>query len=161
MVDVIVGVGANINPETNIAAAIGQLRQRFESVSVSTFYTSKPVGRVDQPTFVNGAIVLRSSHSPRELKLAFREIESDLGRIRDPNDKCGPRTIDLDLVAYGDLVDESLEIPDPNLTNRWFVAIPAAELMPEWRHPVHNKTLADIAASMRDLIDGSPATIPS
>lgn len=158
-VDVLIGIGTNINPEANIVEAIDQLRRLFGSVDVSTIYTSAPVGRVDQPTFLNGAVCIRTDLSPWELKQRLLSIEASQGRIRDPDDKCGPRTIDLDIIAYGSLVDDELQIPDSNLAKRWFVAIPCAELSPDWLHPVIGSTLHEIAAGLSDEIDGSPISL--
>lgn len=119
-------------------------------------YTSAPVGRVDQPEFINGVVHLQTALAPRDLKKQLLEIEAALGRVRDPNDKCGPRTIDLDIVLFGQLIDVDLQIPDPNMSVRWFVAIPAAELIPNWKHPESGELLSQIAAEMEDSIDGAP-----
>ena len=159
VVDVLIGLGSNIEAKSNTAKAICCLRDRFDLVATSTFYTSEPVGRLDQPAFINGVVRLQTPLTASELKAQLLAIEAELGRIRDPNDKCGPRTIDLDIIAYGDQAIDDLQIPDPNLEARWFVTIPAAELWPDWQHPITSLSLTAIAEPMRGKIDGHPVDL--
>lgn len=159
IVDVLIGIGSNIEPMRNVAKAVERLGADFDLCGVSTIYTSAPVGRIDQPVFFNGAAHIRTDQPVDVLKRNLLTIESDLGRIRDPNDKCGPRTIDLDIISYGDCVSPDHQIPDPGLDTRWFVAIPAAELLPDWVHPITGRLLIKIAEDHRDSIDGEPVDV--
>jgi 2-amino-4-hydroxy-6-hydroxymethyldihydropteridine diphosphokinase len=104
----------------------------MEVAARSGFRETDPVGVVDQPRFLNGAAALDTELSPRELLEALLAIERRLGRVRDGT-RWGPRTIDLDLLLYGDeVVDEpGLCVPHPHLHERRFALEPLAELNPE------------------------------
>jgi 2-amino-4-hydroxy-6-hydroxymethyldihydropteridine diphosphokinase len=103
-----------------------------EVLAVSTFRETDPVGVVDQPRFLNGAVAVETELSPRGLLDVLLRIERDLGRVRDGT-RWGPRTIDLDLLVYGEeVVDEpGLRVPHPRLHERRFALEPLAELDPE------------------------------
>ena len=123
-----VGVGSNLGDrEATIRAAIAALPG---VVAVSTLRETDPVGVVDQPRFLNGAVRLETDLSARQLLDALLAIERELGRER--RERWGPRTIDLDLLLYGDTtVDEpGLTVPHPRLHERRFVLEPLAELDP-------------------------------
>jgi 2-amino-4-hydroxy-6-hydroxymethyldihydropteridine diphosphokinase len=104
----------------------------IEVVAVSTFRETDPVGVLDQPRFLNGVAAVETTLRPRELLDALLGIERDLGRVRDGT-RWGPRTIDLDLLVYGnEVVDEpGLRLPHPRLHERRFALEPLAELDPE------------------------------
>jgi len=130
-----VGIGSNLGePESQIAAALEQLAAEdgIEVVAVSTLRETEPVGYLDQPSFLNGAAQLETALPPRELLERLLEIESRLGRVRGAGPRFGPRTIDLDLLLYGDeIIDEpGLTVPHPRLWERRFVLEPLAELAP-------------------------------
>jgi len=123
-----VGLGANVGDrEATIAAAVARLPG---VVAVSRLVETDPVGVVDQPPFLNGAAELETRLGPRELLDTLLAIERDLGRER--RERWGPRTIDLDLLVYGDeRVDEpGLTLPHPRLHERRFALEPLAELAP-------------------------------
>ena len=124
-----VGLGSNLGDrEQTIRAAAAALPG---VVAISKLRETEPVGVTDQPAFLNGAARLDTELSPRELLDALLEIERGLGRER--RERWGPRTIDLDLLLYGDeSVDEpGLTVPHPSLHERAFVLEPLAELDPE------------------------------
>ena len=132
---VYVGVGANLGtPRETIAAALALLDQEsdVELVAVSTLRETDPVGYEDQPRFVNGVVQLGTELSPRELLGRLLAIETQLGRVRGQGPRFGPRTIDLDLLLYGEeTVDEpGLTLPHPRLHERRFALEPLAELDP-------------------------------
>jgi len=123
-----VGVGANLGDrEATIRAALAALPG---VVGVSRLRETDPVGVVDQPPFLNGAAALETDFSPRELLGALLAVERELGRER--RERWGPRTIDLDLLLYGDeTIDEpGLAVPHPRMHERRFVLEPLAELAP-------------------------------
>ena len=123
-----VGLGSNLGDrEATIRAAIAALPG---VVAVSALRETDPVGVVDQPRFLNGAARLETDLSARQLLDALLAIERELGRER--RERWGPRTIDLDLLLYGDTaVDEpGLTVPHPRLHERRFVLEPLAELDP-------------------------------
>ena len=135
-----VGLGANLeDPRAQIARALELLAAEggIELVAVSSLRETDPVGFADQPRFLNGAAELRTSLSARELLERLLAIERHLGRVRGDGPRFGPRTIDLDLLLYGDeQIDEpGLQIPHPRLHERRFALEPLAELDPALELP--------------------------
>lgn len=133
-----VGLGANLGPrEVTLLRAADLLAAAdgVEVVAVSQLRETEPVGVVDQPPFLNGAVALETTLTARELLELLLEIERSLGRVRD--DRWGPRTVDLDLLVYGTaVVDEpGLCVPHPRLHERRFALEPLAELDPELEVP--------------------------
>ncbi len=129
-----VGLGANVGPrEETLRRAVELLAAEdgVQVVGVSTLQETDPVGVVDQPRFLNGAVAVETTLSPRELLDVLLRIERTLGRVRDGT-RWGPRTVDLDLLVYADeVVDEpGLRVPHPHLQERRFVLEPLAELDP-------------------------------
>ena len=129
-----VGLGANLGPrEVTLLRAADLLAAAdgVEVVAVSQLRETDPVGVVEQPPFLNGAIALDTSLSPRAVLELLLEVEEELGRVR--GERWGPRTVDLDLLVYGDKrVDEDgLHVPHPRLHERRFALEPLAELDPE------------------------------
>jgi 2-amino-4-hydroxy-6-hydroxymethyldihydropteridine diphosphokinase len=129
-----VGLGANLGDrEASLRAAVERLgRTRgIEVIAVSSFRETEPVGYLDQPRFLNGAVALETELPPRALLDALLAVERSLGRTRD-GPRFGPRTIDLDLLAYGEeAVDEpGLHVPHPRLGERAFALEPLLELEP-------------------------------
>jgi 2-amino-4-hydroxy-6-hydroxymethyldihydropteridine diphosphokinase len=129
---VYVGLGSNLGDrEQTIHAALELLESDPEIVvaAVSSLRETDPVGYTDQPKFLNGAAALRTELSPRALLERLLEIERELGRERS-GPRYGPRTIDLDLLLYGDeeINETGLRIPHPRLAEREFVLEPLAEL---------------------------------
>jgi 2-amino-4-hydroxy-6-hydroxymethyldihydropteridine diphosphokinase len=121
---VVVGVGSNIEPARWIPAARRIVARDLRLVAESRFVSTKPLGRTDQPDFVNGAWLVETEHDRASLKAYFRGVEARLGRDRSDG-KYGPRTIDLDIVAWnGDVVDADYHRRD-------FVRAAAREVCPE------------------------------
>jgi 2-amino-4-hydroxy-6-hydroxymethyldihydropteridine diphosphokinase len=134
-----VGLGANLGDrEGTLRRAVEGLREAdgVEVLAVSELHETDPVGVIDQPRFLNGAVALRTELAPRELLELLLEIERGLGRVRD-GERWGPRTIDLDLLVYEDvIVDEpGLRVPHPRLHERRFALEPLAELDPALEIP--------------------------
>ncbi|MBN1967398.1 MAG: 2-amino-4-hydroxy-6-hydroxymethyldihydropteridine diphosphokinase [Anaerolineae bacterium] len=152
---VFITLGSNIEPETYLPRAVQQLAERFTILAVSRVYESAPLDAtgavaVGQGRFLNAAVLIDTDLHPAALKYGvLRAIEAALGRVRTA-DKFAPRTIDLDLALYGDLVldapDERLALPDPDILTQAHVALPLADLAPDFAHPVTGLTLADIAS---------------
>jgi 2-amino-4-hydroxy-6-hydroxymethyldihydropteridine diphosphokinase len=127
-----VGLGTNLGSrEENIRRAVELLasEEGVEVTAVSELRETDPVGVVDQPRFLNGAVALETSLEPRALLDALLRIERRLGRVRDGT-RWGPRTVDLDLLVYADRVvnEPGLRIPHPRLHERRFALEPLAEL---------------------------------
>jgi 2-amino-4-hydroxy-6-hydroxymethyldihydropteridine diphosphokinase len=133
VVRVYVGLGSNLGDrEETLRAAVARLSAtpRVEVLSISSLRETDPVGPIaDQPRFLNGVVALETALSPRELLDRLLEIEAELGRTRE-GPPGGPRTLDLDLLLYGDeRVDEpGLRVPHPRLHERSFVLEPLEEL---------------------------------
>ena len=143
-----VGLGANLGRREETLQRAVRLLQETDSVDVlaiSTLRETEPVGVVDQPAFLNGAVELRTSRSARELLEVLLEIEWSLGRVR--GERWGPRVIDLDLLVFGDeVVDEpGLHVPHPRLHERRFALEPLVELDPELEVPGRGKVSALLA----------------
>ena len=128
-----VGLGANLGDrEDTIRRAVALVDELagVDVVSVSSLRETEPWGPVEQPRYLNGAVAVETDLPPRELLDALLEIERRLGRARDDEERWGPRTIDLDLLLYGDLVldEPGLDVPHPRLHERRFALEPLAEL---------------------------------
>ncbi len=135
-----VGIGSNIGlPRETIAAALRLLRaeEGIEILAVSGLRETDPVGYEEQPRFLNGAVEIETGLSPRELLERLLTIEGRLGRVRGEGPRFGPRTIDLDLLLYGEeTIDEpGLTVPHPRLVERCFALEPLAELDPQLEVP--------------------------
>jgi 2-amino-4-hydroxy-6-hydroxymethyldihydropteridine diphosphokinase len=129
-----IGLGANLgDPERTLRAAVDALAAEagIEVVAVSTLRETEPVGVGEQPRFLNGAAELETGLGARQLLDRLLVVEQRFGRVRTPGEH-GPRTLDLDLLLYGDEVVEEpgLTVPHPRLHERRFVLEPLAELAP-------------------------------
>jgi 2-amino-4-hydroxy-6-hydroxymethyldihydropteridine diphosphokinase len=136
-----VGLGANLGDREGalrVALAALDATQGIEVVGVSTLRETDPVDYLDQPRFLNGAAALDTTLAPRELLDALLEVERSLGRTRE-GPRFGPRTIDLDLLLYGDesFDEPGLTVPHPRLHVRAFALEPLAELDPGLVVPGH------------------------
>ena len=140
-------LGSNIRPEENLSKAVEMLAHTSKLVAVSTVWETLPLGLTDQPNFLNAATLVETDHTANAFKReVIRRIEDELGRVR-KGDKFGPRPIDIDIMLFNDQIFEldNHHIPDPELLERPFVAIPLAELAPDYQHPETGQTLHDIA----------------
>jgi len=110
-------------------------------VRASSLYDTEPVGALDQPHFLNAVAQVETQLTPRQLLWNLMLIERRLGRVR--TQRWGPRTLDLDLLLYEDLVidEDDLQVPHPELTKRSFVLVPLVELEPMLLHPATGETM--------------------
>ncbi|MFQ5661624.1 MAG: 2-amino-4-hydroxy-6-hydroxymethyldihydropteridine diphosphokinase [Gammaproteobacteria bacterium] len=127
-----IGLGSNLNgPEQQIASALPALQEipLTEVVQCSSFYRSRPLGPQDQPDYVNAAAKLETSLTAFTLLLNLQRIEAQHGRIRG-TERWGPRTLDLDLLLYGQhrINKKHLIVPHPEIANRCFVLAPLVEI---------------------------------
>lgn len=139
-----VGLGSNLGErEALIRMALDDLARLPSTrlVRASSLYDTEPVGEVEQPNFLNAVAQLDTDLTARQLLWNLLLIERRLGRVR--TQRWGPRTIDLDLLLYGDLVldEPDLQLPHPELSRRSFVLVPLTELDPMLVHPVTGETL--------------------
>ena len=133
-----VALGANLGPrEITLLRAVDLLAETegIDVQAVSQLRETEPVGVVEQPPFLNGAVAVETSLPSRELLERLLEVERTLGRVR--HVRWGPRFVDLDLLVYGDQqIDEpGLRVPHPRLHERRFALEPLAELDPELTIP--------------------------
>lgn len=159
-VDAYIGLGSNLEqPAAQLARAVSELAGLPKStlVAQSPFYASRPVGPQDQPDFVNGAVHLRTDLSAHELLDCLQAIEQAHGRERLRH--WGPRTLDLDLLLFGQvtLKDARLTVPHAELANRDFVLQPLLDLAPELALP-DGTTVAELR---RDCPDNQLRKLPA
>lgn len=134
------GLGSNLgNPAANLRSALAQLAawEGVELAGVSRFYTSKPMGPQDQPDYVNAVACVQTTLDAHTLLHVLFAVERAHGRVRDASLRWGPRTLDLDLLLYGDETIESpdLRVPHPGVCERSFVVLPLADLAPHLVFP--------------------------
>ncbi len=135
MPQVFVSIGSNIDRATHIRTALRELRERYCTLTVSTIYESSAIG-FDGDNFYNLVAAFRADTPVRETLDTLRDLERRHGRIRSVS-RFAPRTLDLDLLLYGDLVrnDAQILIPRPEITQYAFVLRPLAEIAPDLQHP--------------------------
>ncbi|MFB3881528.1 MAG: 2-amino-4-hydroxy-6-hydroxymethyldihydropteridine diphosphokinase [Armatimonadota bacterium] len=145
-------VGSNIEPAANLRRALRLLARRVKVMGISTVYETRPEGGRAQPPYYNCVVEVDTEAPPSELKRSvLRAIEDELGRKRGA-DRFASRTIDLDLILYGDLVvsTEELALPDVEIRERPYLAAGVAELNPQLAMPDAGERIADIAASLAE-----------
>jgi 3-oxoacyl-[acyl-carrier protein] reductase len=148
-----IALGSNLGDRARtITQAVDALRAAAVGVhGVSTLRETDPVGGpAGQGRYLNGAVQIATDLSPLDLLEHLHAIEASLGRVRTVKD--GPRTIDLDLLAYDDAVieNERLLVPHPRIQDRLFVLEPLAEMAPQWRHPVFGQTAGELLTALQD-----------
>jgi 2-amino-4-hydroxy-6-hydroxymethyldihydropteridine diphosphokinase len=144
-VRVAIALGSNLGDrQTHIKDAIAALRPLVDDLRVSSLFDTPFVGFSDQPPVLNGAVTGVTTLSARALLDALLELELRLGRTR-PFERA-PRTIDLDLILYGEeRIDEpGLIVPHPRFRERRFVLEPLAEIAPDLRDPITGKSVAEL-----------------
>lgn len=142
-------LGSNLGDRAaRLRAAVEELQAAGRLLAVSAFYETQPVDVPDQPWFLNCVAAIETAKSPREILSLALNIEAGMGRIR-MREK-GPRTIDIDIVLFGNwVIDEpGLKIPHPALLQRRFVLEPLVEIAPEARHPVSGQSAREMLAAL-------------
>ena len=148
MPEVFVGVGSNVDPEGNFRKAVSELDHRFGEVLRSAVLRTEAVG-FDGDAFLNMVVSWQTDMALESLMQVLGEVEVLCGRNR--NDKrFGPRTMDLDLLLYGDEIHDSPPLPRPEIMEYGFVLGPLAELSPMRRHPILDKTYQELWSEKRD-----------
>jgi 2-amino-4-hydroxy-6-hydroxymethyldihydropteridine diphosphokinase len=146
-----VGLGSNLGErEALIRQALDELAALPDTtlIRVSSLYDTEPVGEIEQPRFLNAVAMLDTELTARQLLWNLQRIEARLGRTR--TKRWAPRTMDLDLLLFGDLVIEEpeLKLPHPELSRRAFVLVPLVELDPSLIHPISGLTAHQLLARL-------------
>ncbi|QIL20402.1 2-amino-4-hydroxy-6-hydroxymethyldihydropteridine diphosphokinase [Thermomonas sp. HDW16] len=154
-----VGLGANLgDAAATLRDAIAELAQLPETtlLRASRLYRTPAWGRTEQPDFINAVALVETDLPARELLDALLTIERQFGRVRLDGERWGPRTLDLDLLLYGDVVidEPGLRVPHPHLHERAFALLPLADIAPDMAIPGIG-SVAAIAAGM--AVDGIEA----
>lgn len=145
-----ISLGSNVKPQENIEQAVRLLDGETRVAGISTVYETEPAAGDGGPRYYNCVVEIATSLAPRELKFrVLRRIEEKLGRVR-PGDADAPRTIDLDLILYDTLVMQTsdLTLPDPDIAERPYLAIPLLELSPGLCMPGTGAPIDRIAAAL-------------
>ena len=158
---IFIAYGSNLSfgPESAsqaFASVVKTLQDKGVIVNIiSRLWASKAWPNESDPPYVNAVMAARSPLEPLELLALLHEIEREGGRMRDGR-RNAPRTVDLDLIAYGQRVMEGAELtlPHPRAHDRGFVMGPLAEIMPDWRHPVLKRTAENL---FQDITVGQDA----
>ena len=164
-VEAYLGFGSNLGDrEENIRHAVERLSESVCGVQTSSLYETEPWGYLNQPKFLNMVCRCLTRLEPEVLLSICKELETLAGR--EPSFKYGPRVLDVDILAYGDAVVKtgSLTVPHGMLHERPFVLAPLAEIAPQWRHPILNKTATELLEQV-DGVEGvrlwkSPVVLP-
>jgi 2-amino-4-hydroxy-6-hydroxymethyldihydropteridine diphosphokinase len=148
---VYLSLGSNLGDrEAHLKDAQNRLGAVGRVVAVSSYYETEPVEFTDQPWFLNCAVALETAPTPQILMTSLLGIEEAMGRKR--VQKKGPRIIDIDILLFGDTIVDTAEvtIPHPAMHERRFVLEPLAEIAPDARHPVLNKTIRELQYALLD-----------
>ena len=147
-----IALGSNMGDRLgNLRQAVHLLEnQRIRVTTRSDVFETNPVGVENQRRFLNACILVQTDLSPLELLAETQRVETQLGRARDV--RWGPRTIDLDILLFDEMVvnEETLVIPHPRMTERAFVLVPLAQICPGRLHPGAGETIAALAEKIRN-----------
>jgi len=152
-----IALGSNLGDrERNLREAIARIGELGRVCAVSSFHDTDPVGYIDQPRFLNAALLVETELQPVELMGALLAIERALGRDRAGSVPKGPRILDLDLLLYGGLTvhtpatadHPTLTLPHPEMHLRRFVLAPLAEIAPEMIHPITGRTITELLTNL-------------
>ena len=155
---VYLSLGSNVGDRVaNLKTTLERLGKLGKVTAVSSSYDTEPVEFAAQPWFLNCAVELDTEKMPKQLLAAILEIEKEMGRRR--TQKKGPRTLDIDILLFGNSIIKmkGLTIPHPAMHERRFVLEPLAEIAPEARHPVFKRSVRDL----RDTLPPGQAVKPA
>jgi 2-amino-4-hydroxy-6-hydroxymethyldihydropteridine diphosphokinase len=163
-----IGMGANLpsavgSPQATLAAAAARLESIGRLTRRSSLYSTEPVGFADQPRFINAVVELETNLNPRDLLQGLLAIEQEFGRDRSAGIANGPRSLDLDILLYGDLqISQSgIQIPHPRLAERAFVLVPLCEIAPRIVAAEGDTTVSQLLHRLRENAENeTDAVVP-
>jgi 2-amino-4-hydroxy-6-hydroxymethyldihydropteridine diphosphokinase len=151
---ILIALGANLpssagNPPETLRAALRELAARGVTLEkVSGFFRSPAWPNPKDPEFVNAIASVRTSLPPKELLDVLHKVETSFGRVR--GERNAPRTLDLDLIDYGGMVQQGPpELPHPRLADRAFVLFPLKEVASTWRHPLTGESVDELIGQLK------------
>ncbi|MBL8630036.1 MAG: 2-amino-4-hydroxy-6-hydroxymethyldihydropteridine diphosphokinase [Rhodospirillaceae bacterium] len=158
---ILIAIGSNLpsvagSPLETCNAALKLLPERGITVArTSNWYETAPVPVSDQPWFVNGAARVETTLGPDDMLRVLHDVEAHFARVR--HERNAARTLDLDLLAYGDQVrsGEGVQVPHPRLHERAFVLYPLMDVAPGWRHPVLGQTVTEMLKNLPQGLEKS------
>ncbi len=148
MITTYIAMGSNMGDRLNYleeTISCFWLYRQLKMKKASSIYETAPLGKTDQPSFLNCVLEIDTIFTPQTLLGTMQVVENRLGRQR--TEKWGPRTIDLDVLLYGDQLINTpgFIVPHPRMSERAFVMIPLIEIAPDLIHPVFKKTIKELA----------------
>jgi 2-amino-4-hydroxy-6-hydroxymethyldihydropteridine diphosphokinase len=163
-----IGMGANLPsrvgpPEATLAAAASRLESLGRVAARSSLYSTEPVGFANQPHFLNAVVILETDLDPHALLEGLLRIELEFGRDRSAGIRNGPRTLDLDILIFGDLKvsEPGLELPHPRMVERGFVMVPLVELASKHKTAKELQTVKQLLQTFLERSPGiSDAVVP-
>lgn len=150
----LIGIGANLPAhDVEMADVVGGMAEVLAfmgKVTLSPLYDSPAWPDPSGPPYVNAVARVDTPHDKSHFLLVCQAVERAYGRVRDPADRNAPRPLDLDILAFGDVVsdEEALTLPHPRLADRDFVLAPLSDVAPDWCHPNSGLTAADMLAAL-------------
>lgn len=149
MATVYLSLGTNLGERLwNLQQAVQRLGQICTVTAVSPVYHTPPWGVTNQPAFLNLCLQVSTNQTPFSFLTACKTIEQELGRY--VTSRWGPRLIDIDLLSYDSLIQQThnVTLPHPHLHERAFVLVPLADIAPHWRHPITGQTVQQMVADI-------------
>lgn len=148
---VFLSLGSNVNPRQNLEQALKEIFSKYLVQGVSHVYETSPVGYSNQTDFWNMAVAVFTYEKPEKMRFWFANLEKKAGRKKSKK-SFGPRILDVDLIAWKNLVRKSktFRLPHPDIATKAFVLFPLLEISPTWVHPETQKPIIESAASFKD-----------
>jgi len=148
---VFLSLGSNISPKQNLGFALKAIEAKYSLQGLSHAYLTSPVGHSKQSPFWNMAAAISTKETPEKIRAWLAALEKRAGRVK-KGKSFGPRTLDVDLIVWKELVERSknFELPHPDIASKAFVLFPLLEVAPQWTSPLSGKPIVELAAEFKD-----------